>query len=66
MIYQVHLTIYYTGSICSLDCFIDMFKSLGSKLLHKGSVDKDTYWNILSSADIVLSTAKHEFYGVSM
>ena len=35
-------------------------------LFHRGPVDKDTYWSILQEADVVISTAKHEFYGVAM
>ena len=39
---------------------------LGAKLLHRGHVDRDTYWEVLKRADVVVSTAQHEFFGVAM
>ena len=44
-----------------------MKETLGDKIAVFGFVpSKQEYYNLLSSADVVVSTAKHEFYGVSM
>ena len=42
-------------------------ESLGDKIAVFGFLpDKDKYFALLQSADVVVSTARHEFYGVSM
>ena len=42
-------------------------ESLGDKILVFGFLPaKDKYFELLQSADVVVSTARHEFYGVSM
>jgi glycosyltransferase involved in cell wall biosynthesis len=39
---------------------------LGEAVVLAGRVDRDTYLSVLSSADIVVSTARHEFFGVGV
>ena len=47
-------------------CFQELSAKLGSHLVHYGPVDREEYWRVLSEADVALSTAKHEFFGVAM
>lgn len=39
---------------------------LGPELIHCGYADRKVYRNLLQKADIVLSTAIHEFFGISI
>lgn len=48
------------------DCFDDIQKRLATKIQHLGYLTRANYLKCLTEADIVISTADHEFYGVSM
>lgn len=47
-------------------CFDEMRTKLGEKIRHFGFLSREEYLKCLTKADIVISTADHEFYGVSM
>lgn len=40
--------------------------SLGERLVHDGHADTDSYRSLLRRSDIVVSTARHEFFGVAV
>lgn len=39
---------------------------LGSRVVHFGFADRETYGRLLAESDIVVSTSRHEFFGVAM
>ncbi len=41
-------------------------KRLGDRVVHFGRADRDTYRHLLWEADIVVSTAFHEFFGIAV
>ena len=54
---------------CGVNCvesFRELIPKLGDRLLHSDHVSVDNYWDIISKADVVVSTAQHEFFGVAM
>ena len=46
--------------------FLKLKKILGPKLVISGEQSRNSYVNCLHTADIVVSTSKHEFFGVSV
>lgn len=48
------------------DCFENIKAKLGEKLVNFGYLSKEEYYHTLVTGDLVISTAGHEFYGVSM
>jgi len=47
--------------------FLDAKNRLNNHIVHWGYLEsRDAYYEALSEADVVVSTAQHEFYGVAM
>lgn len=49
-----------------IECFEKIIPLLGTRLLYKETLPQRRYWDVLNTADLVVSTAKHEFFGVAM
>lgn len=47
-------------------CLNEIKEKLGHKVRNFGYLDRSKYFECLLEADVVISTADHEFYGVSM
>ncbi|CAI8021661.1 Glycosyltransferase-like domain-containing protein 1 [Geodia barretti] len=48
------------------ECMSDARSRLGERVVHYGPLEREQYWQALKEADIAVSTAKHEFFGVAM
>ena len=49
------------------ECFDAAKRELEDEIINWGYLpDKDSYWRVLASAHVAVSTANHEFFGVSM
>lgn len=48
------------------ECFEGIRENLGNKLVNFGYLTRENYFKTLLQGDVVISTAGHEFYGVSM
>jgi hypothetical protein len=46
--------------------FLGAVKRLGSRVIHLGFADEPLYHELLAKADITVSTAFHEFFGISI
>lgn len=49
-----------------LECFNEIQMKLSTRIKHFGYLSREDYLKCLMDCDIVISTANHEFYGVSM
>ena len=48
------------------DEFLALRDTLGDRIIHYGWAEPDEYDSLLRSADVVVSTAHHEFFGISV
>lgn len=58
--------IFVTSCDLNAESFKELIPKLGDRLLHSDHVPIDSYWDIIGKADVVVSTAQHEFFGVAM
>ncbi len=49
------------------DCFISGLKKLSDRIIHVGFLEnRQDYYRLLAEGDVVVSTAHHEFFGISV
>ncbi len=48
------------------DEFVALQDELGDRVIHYGWAEADEYINLLASSDVVVSTAHHEYFGISV
>lgn len=48
------------------DEFLRLRERLGTRLVHYGWAEPDNYVDLLTGSDVVVSTAHHEFFGISI
>ena len=46
--------------------FVELRRRLGDRVVHAGWAEPEEYPRLLRSADVVVSTAHHEFYGIAV
>ena len=56
----------FIAFVCLPECLKEVRSRLGQRVLHYGPLPRDEYWRVLQQADIAVSTARHEFFGVAM
>ena len=60
---DIHDFLWYINCV---ESFKQLIPTLDDRLLHSDHVPIGCYWDIISKADVVVSTAQHEFFGVAM
>ena len=65
-IYMYTLIQYSFAFMCLPECLKEVLSRLGQRVLHYGPLPREEYWRVLQQADIAVSTARHEFFGVAM
>ena len=49
------------------DCFAIAKEKIADNIVHWGFIEKrDVYWQLLNEADVFVSTANHEFFGIAV
>lgn len=62
-----NIFIYYISFFLHSEVFVEASNRLAQHIVHWGYQEsREEYVEILKRADVVVSTAKHEFFGVAM